>query len=419
MRKWADVRQKSRGVTIRDRKGSFIMELLICALRNLGRKKLRTALTVAGIAIGVAAIIVIEAIGSGGRLAVSQQMDSLGINGLNITAKKTVTGAQSTLDLNDVADCMKVDGVTKAMPMNMQMGSSLFHGYEKDILAWGIGPDARQIISMKLSYGKGITQSDVDSHALVCLVDDSFAKEAYKRANITGTHIVLYLGSGYHEVEVKGVVTAGSSILYNLAGEYIPSFVYLPYTTAQDLRGKTGFDEIAVKTASNRDIDEVGDSIVDALSLRHNDEVFAASNMFKQKQKLNNLLRVVTLIISAVGAISMVVAGLGIMTMMTVSVSERTREIGIKKAIGAKKRIILLEFLFEALAISLFGGLCGVAGGVGISLLASWLLHFSFQLEISSLLISTGLSVLIGVVFGVYPASKAANLRPVDALRQE
>ena len=395
------------------------MELLICALRNLGRKKLRTALTVAGIAIGVAAIIVIEAIGSGGRLAVSQQMDSLGINGLNITAKKTVTGAQSTLDLNDVADCMKVDGVTKAMPMNMQMGSSLFHGYEKDILAWGIGPDARQIISMKLSYGKGITQSDVDSHALVCLVDDSFAKEAYKRANITGTHIVLYLGSGYHEVEVKGVVTAGSSILYNLAGEYIPSFVYLPYTTAQDLRGKTGFDEIAVKTASNRDIDEVGDSIVDALSLRHNDEVFAASNMFKQKQKLNNLLRVVTLIISAVGAISMVVAGLGIMTMMTVSVSERTREIGIKKAIGAKKRIILLEFLFEALAISLFGGLCGVAGGVGISLLASWLLHFSFQLEISSLLISTGLSVLIGVVFGVYPASKAANLRPVDALRQE
>ncbi len=395
------------------------MELLICALRNLGRKKLRTALTVAGIAIGVAAIIVIEAIGSGGRLAVSQQMDSLGINGLNITAKKTVTGAQSTLDLNDVADCMKVEGVTKAMPMNMQMGSSLFHGYEKDILAWGIGPDARQIISMKLSYGKGITQSDVDSHALVCLVDDSFAKEAYKRANITGTHIVLYLGSGYHEVEVKGVVTAGSSILYNLAGEYIPSFVYLPYTTAQDLRGKTGFDEIAVKTASNRDIDEVGDSIVDALSLRHNDEVFAASNMFKQKQKLNNLLRVVTLIISAVGAISMVVAGLGIMTMMTVSVSERTREIGIKKAIGAKKRIILLEFLFEALAISLFGGLCGVAGGVGISLLASWLLHFSFQLEISSLLISTGLSVLIGVVFGVYPASKAANLRPVDALRQE
>lgn len=395
------------------------MELLICALRNLGRKKLRTALTVAGIAIGVAAIIVIEAIGSGGRLAVSQQMDSLGINGLNITAKKTVTGAQSTLDLNDVADCMKVEGVTKAMPMNMQMGSSLFHGYEKDILAWGIGPDARQIISMKLSYGKGITQSDVDSHALVCLVDDSFAKEAYKRANITGTHIVLYLGSGYHEVEVKGVVTAGSSILYNLAGEYIPSFVYLPYTTAQDLRGKTGFDEIAVKTASNRDIDEVGDSIVDALSLRHNDEVFMASNMFKQKQKLNNLLRVVTLIISAVGAISMVVAGLGIMTMMTVSVSERTREIGIKKAIGAKKRIILLEFLFEALAISLFGGLCGVVSGVGISLLASWLLHFSFQLEISSLLISTGLSVLIGVVFGVYPASKAANLRPVDALRQE
>lgn len=395
------------------------MEFLICALRNLGRKKLRTALTIAGIAIGVASVIIIEAIGAGGRLAVSEQMDSLGINGLNISSKKTGTGAASTIVENDVTDCMKVEGVSKAMPLIMQMGSSLFHGYEKDVLAWGIGPDAGQIISMKVSYGQMITQHDVDSHALVCLVDDAFARDAYKRPNITGTRITLYLGDGYHTLEVKGVVAAGSSILYNLAGEYIPSFVYLPYTTAQDLRGKTGFDEIAVKTASNRNIDTIGQNIVDTLTLRHNDEVFTASNMFKQKQKLNNLLRVVTLVVSAVGAISMVVAGLGIMTVMTVSVSERTREIGIKKAIGAKKQIIMVEFLFEALAISLLGGLFGIGFGIGLSFLASLLLHFQLRIELSSIWISTGFSILIGIIFGVYPAYKAANLRPVDALRQE
>lgn len=395
------------------------MEFLICALRNLGRKKLRTGLTIAGIAIGVAAVIIIEAIGAGGRLEVSQQMDSLGINGLNITAKKTGTGAQAMLTDSDVTDCTKVEGVAKAMPMIMQMGSSLFHGYEKDVLAWGIGSNASQIISMKVSYGQTITQYDVDAHALVCLVDDAFAREAYKRPNITGTKITLYLGNGYRQVEVKGVVAAGSSILNNLAGDYIPSFIYLPYTTAQELRGKTGFDEIAVKTSSNHTIDAIGQDVVNALSLRHNDEVFSASNMFKQKQKLNNLLQVVTLIISAVGAISMIVAGLGVMTVMTVSVSERTREIGIKKAIGAKKQVILLEFLFEALAISLFGGICGIAGGISLSLLASLSLHFQFHIEALSIVISTGFSIFIGIVFGVYPAYKAANLRPVDALRQE
>ena len=394
-------------------------EFLICALRNLGRKKLRTVLTVMGITIGVASVIIIGAIGRGGRIAISDQMDSLGINGLNIASKMSSDGSQAMIAAEDVKDCLAVSGVQDAMPVIMQMGMSLFHGYEKDALFWGVGSDAGRIISLKMSYGSMFTQDDVNTHARVCMVDDTFALDAYKRANITGKSITVYLGNGYQQLTVKGVVASGSSILYNLVGDYMPSFIYLPYTTAEDLRGKDGYDQIAVKTVSNHNIDQIGDHIVDVLSSQHRDEVFTASNMFEQKQRLNNMLGIITLVISAVGAISMVVAGLGIMTVMMVSVSERTKEIGIKKAIGAKKRVILLEFLFEALALSLLGGMLGDALGTGIAYVASLILHFDFGISLTSILVSTGFAILIGVAFGVYPAVKAARLRPVDALRHE
>lgn len=394
-------------------------EFLLCALRNLGRKKLRTVLTVMGITIGVAAVIMISAIGRGGRIAVSEQMDSLGINGLNIASKMANDGSQAMIAKEDVQDCLKVSGVRDAMPVIMQMGLSLFHGYEKDALFWGVGQDAGTIISLKIAHGSTFTQNDVDTHAKVCLVDDTFALDAYKRTNITGKKITVYLGNSYQQLTVKGVVASGSSILYNLVGDYMPSFIYVPYTTAEDLRGKDGFDQIAVKTASNHNIDQIGSHIVDLLSSQHQDEVFTASNMFEQKQRLNNMMGIITLVISAVGAISMVVAGLGIMTVMMVSVSERTKEIGIKKAIGAKKRVILLEFLFEALALSLLGGFLGDILGAGAAYAASLIMHFNFGISLTSVLVSTGIAILIGVAFGVYPAVKAARLRPVDALRHE
>lgn len=394
-------------------------EFLLCALRNLGRKKLRTVLTVMGITIGVASVIIIGAIGRGGRIAISDQMDSLGINGLNIASKMANDGSQAMIAKEDVQDCLTVSGVRDAMPVIMQMGLSLFHGYEKDALFWGVGPDAGTIISLKMSYGSMFTQNDVDTHAKVCLVDDTFALDAYKRTNITGKKITVYMGNGYQQLMIKGVVASGSSILYNLVGDYMPSFIYVPYTTAEDLRGKDGYDQIAVKTVSNRVIDQVGSHIVDMLSAQHRDEVFTASNMFEQKQRLNSMMGIITLVISAVGAISMVVAGLGIMTVMTVSVSERTKEIGIKKAIGAKKRVILLEFLFEALALSLLGGIFGDALGAGLAYVASLILHFDFGISLMSISVSTGFAILIGVAFGVYPAVKAARLRPVDALRHE
>jgi putative ABC transport system permease protein len=398
-----------------------MIEYLIFALRNLGRKRMRTLLTVSGIMIGVASVILIGAIGKGGELAVSKELDSLGINGLEIHAKTTDTGNYAiTIGDDDVVSCMKVGGVQSAMPLIMQSGVSVLRSLQKDAMVWGVGENAKDIISLDLLYGRAISKTDVRSHAKVCLLDSKYALAAYQRENICGKKVTLYMGKGTEEFTVKGIVNSESSLIYSIAGNYIPTFVYMPYTTAQDMRGYLGYDQIAVKVRSNKDIDQIGSRIMQLLNRSHGaGDNYAADNMFRQKEKLSNLLSIVTLIISAVGAISMVVAGLGIMTVMMVSVNERTREIGIKKAVGARKGTILLEFLYEAVAITLIGSLLGIGIGYLLSAVASHILHFSFSISPSTLFLSTGLAALIGILFGVYPAMKAANLKPVDALRQE
>lgn len=391
-----------------------------CALCNIGRKRFRSIITICGIVIGVSSVIVIGAIGNGAKYAVNAQLDSLGINGVNISQKSdSLSTISSKLTLDDLNSCLSVKGVNSAMPLIMQQGNAVLHGQQKQTLIWGIGNNAGNMISLKLDYGRFITQSQIDSHAKVCLVDDTFAKSAYKRSNITGKNISIYMGKGYQTFKVIGIVESGSSLLYNLVGEYIPTFIYIPYTAAEDLRASSGFDEIMIKESKNYNADTTGALVTNLLAKKHVGNTYVASNMIKQKQRLSNILGIITIVISAVGAISLIVAGLGIMTVMLVSVNERTREIGIKKAIGAKKSVIMFEFLLEALLITIIGGTIGIATGIMISYFASKTMNFNFNVNFSSVIISSGFAIITGILFGVYPAYKAANLNPVDALRQE
>ena len=373
-------------------------EYLISAIRNLSRKKMRSFLTMAGITIGVASVIVIGSVGEGGKLAVSKQLDSLGVNGLNIrvqTDYSKIGNNVKTIQQNDVQTCSGMAGVSSAMPVIMQYGASVTRGVSKNILVWGVGADAGNIISLKVLHGKMFTAQNIKNHDKVCLVDETYAKSVYKRVNITGKTITVYLGNGYQNI-------------------------YVPYTTAEDLRGAVGYDQIALKMKSNNDIDEIGQKIIALLNKEHGTSgTFIADNMLRQKQQMSDMLNIVTLIISAIGAISLIVAGLSIMTVMIVSVNERTREIGIKKAIGATKRDIMVEFLFEALLISLLGSLFGIAAGIGLSGIASAILKFAFQINLQVICYAAGFAVMIGVLFGVYPAFLASRLKPVDALRQE
>lgn len=397
-----------------------MFKYFLCALRNLGRKKFRSILTICGIVIGVASVIIIGTIGNGATYEVNKQLDSFGINGINISQKKVNifdTNAKMTED--DLKVCREVTGVEDAMPLVMQSGNAVLRDKQKDAMLWGVGTNAQNMIAFNVIYGRMFTKSQISSRDKVCLIDDTLANEIYKRSNVTGKEISLYMGKSYEKFEIIGVVESGTSLLYNFVGEYMPAFVYLPYTTAQDLRKSSGFDQIMIRGTEDTNLDELGTTISSKLTNINNDKEYTASNMLRQKERFSSLLSIVTLAISAVGAISLIVAGLGIMTVMLVSVNERTKEIGIKKAIGAKRSLIMIEFLFEALSLSVIGGTLGVGLGLGLSLLISWIMQIEFIINQSSILMSAAFALGIGILFGVYPAYKAANLKPVDALRQE
>lgn len=285
---------------------------------------------------------------------------------------------------------------------------------------WGIDSKANQIISLQVLYGRGLNNFDVKSCSNVCMVDQNFSKIMYGRDNIVGKKISILCGNIIEDFEIVGITKTGSGILQNVMGEYIPNFVYIPYTTMQNATGKKSFDQIAVKVKDGVNVDIAGNDILQSL-FRYNgiSSGYHANNLSKQRQALSNIMNIVTIILSAVGTISLFVASLSIMTVMLVSVNERTKEIGIKKSIGASKYNIMLEFISEALFLSTIGCIAGSIIGVLVSYIGFWFFGMNLSININIIFSAVAFSIMTGVIFGAYPAFKAANLKPVDALRTE
>ena len=395
-----------------------MLDLLKSAFHNLGRKRFRTLLTVLGVSIGVSSVIIIGNISQFGTEAVSAELDSLGLNGLSVSVLPEATNVQ--LGADDLEAVRTLQEIEQATPVIVQSTEVSTARLATQALVWGIEPSAREIVSLKVLHGRMVNQQDIRSYSNVCLVDESFAKNAYGRNNIIGKKIQMSCNGTLEEFEVIGIIKTGSGLLQNFMGNYIPTFIYVPYTTFQRSLGRESFDQIVVKVKEGSDLEEAGKQIVASLEQYNSvQNAFAANNLAKQRDDLSNMLEIITLILTAVGAISLLVASLSIMTVMLVSVNERTREIGIKKAIGASRSSIMVEFLFEAVLISLIGCLTGLLLGYAISASGATLMEITFPLNSKTILPSVVFSLVTGIVFGVYPAYKASKLAPVDALRME
>lgn len=395
-----------------------MIDYLKSAFRNLGRKRTRTALTILGISIGVASVIIVANISQCGTDALTTELDSLGLSGVSISSSQS--GQSASLTEDDIGSIRKISQVEQASPLLVENTDVALRNEREDALLWGIDSGSNDIISLQVLYGRLFTKKDVSTCANVCLVDEAFSRSAYGRSNMIGKEISMRCGGVEQTFTVVGIIRTGTGLLQNLIGEYIPTFIYVPYTTIQASSGRDDFDEIAVKIRTGYSAEGVGKLIVNHLDRsKGTSGAFVSNNLAKQKDGLMRILDLVTLILSAVGAISMLVASLSIMTVMLVSVHERTREIGIKKALGATRGAIMLEFLFEAGLISLIGCLSGIAAGYLVSGAGAAYFHVTLSMRPDIMLMAAGFSICSGVIFGVYPAYQASRLKPVDALRQE
>ena len=394
-----------------------MFDLFRCAFQNLTRKKSRTWMTILSIAVGVASVILISSIGAIGTQTVNREIDELGIGALTVSSNSL--GADQIALGEEHLNFLRIQSqVAEAVPVLTEKARVEMRGLLADGMIWGIDAGAKQIFNLDLQYGRLFRKEDILSGQKICLVDETMAQAFYHRENIVGKKLKISLDGHYETFDIVGVVSSGGNILQNFIGEYVPSFVYIPYTSMQRTLGQNGFDQIALKVEEETNIDAFSEQIIRELEeLEGKEGVFRAQNIAQQKEKLNHIMQLVSQILSTIAGISMVVAGLGIMTVMLAAVSERTREIGIKKSIGATKVDIIREFLIEAFALSLLGSLTGTVVGLSIAWIGCQVLHTDFLFQGGSVLFTILFAISNGLIFGVYPSLKAANLKPVEALR--
>lgn len=395
------------------------MDLLKFAFQNLDRKKSRTFLTVLSISIGVASVILISSIGAIGTQTVNQEINSLGIGALTVSIDG-LTGSDVQLNEEHLDFLQSRPQIVEAVPILTEKAKIEMRGLSADGMIWGVDAGEKQIFHLDIQYGRLFRKEDIRSCKKVCLVDETMAQAFYHRENITGKEMDIILDGRRESFEIVGVVSSGGNLLQSFMGEYVPSFVYLPYSSMQQVFGKSGFDQIALQLDNEEEVEAFSEQIITQLEEREGKSgIFQTQNIAMQKEKLNNIMQIVSQILAVIAGISMVVAGLGIMSVMLAAVSERTREIGIKKSIGATKGMIVREFLIEAFVLSLLGSILGTAVGLGIFWIGCQVIHMDFLLESGSICSTIVFAVIIGIVFGSYPSLKAANLKPVEALRQD
>ncbi|MBQ9948962.1 MAG: ABC transporter permease [Oscillospiraceae bacterium] len=384
------------------------------ALINIMRSRVRSLLTMAGIAIGVLSVTLISAVGTIGTAQVNSTLITMGVDTMLVSAAGNSLSAKLTDD--SIKAVSHVDGVTDVMPLMAAVSEGNMIGRRVDCYIWGVDRSADKLISLTAKHGRLINSADASARSKVCVIDESFALSTYGRSNITGKTIRLFLGGKYHDFEIVGIAGTGLSGLQGALSNIMPGFMYIPITTMQTLCGRSTYDRLAVKIEGNDQ--SITENVRTAAgNVSGGADSYVINNLLSQKDQLDDILSIVTTSLSLVAGISLVVSGISVMTTMMMSVGERTREIGIKKSIGAKNSDICLEFLTESILLTLIGGGMGILSGLALTAAGCVVMNVPFTVNCMSLILSAGAALLTGALFGAYPAYKAATLKPVEALR--
>ena len=401
-------------------KESFLM-----AWASLIANKMRSILTMLGIIIGVAAVIALVSIGNGVKQDIQNSISSLGSNLLMVMpgAPRTpgvrpTPGSMKSLKVADYEAIAKLDGVKAASPMTNGAYVVIYQNKNWTTSVSGVNANYLDVNNWTMKSGRFLSNKNIQNRERVAVVGKTVAKNLFGDEDPVGAEIRVK----NIPFRVIGVLNSKGS---GAMGNDQDDMVIIPYTTAMErVDGIDYLRMLYVVAKDENGIDRLQSDIENLLRVRHgikdtNLDDFNIQNMNSIMETMEETTGTLTLFLGAVAAISLVVGGIGIMNIMLVSVTERTREIGIRKALGATYFVIVTQFLIEAVVISLMGGLIGIALGIGASKLISLASGMSTVISVPTIVLSFAFSMAIGLVFGIYPARKAAKLNPIDALHYE
>ena len=399
-------------------------ELILSALQALKNNKLRTSLTMLGIIIGITAVILIVSLGQGAVKFITDELTSFGTDYFQINPGQsqvsTFAGSEALTmdDLEAIRDDTSLTNVKSVAPIALASVPVTANGEKEDLVIYGITHEVLDILRPEVTDGEFITQEQEEASERVAVIG-SEAAETFFGENSSPVGEIVRINN--RTFRVTGMVESSSA----LAGGFINNALFVPIDVVMnDITGEESLMEIDVsvhdQNAMNQTIADVEALLRERHGLEEGDEndfqIQSAQDILSTVQTITGLL---TTMIAAISGISLIVGGVGVMNIMLVSVTERTKEIGLLKAIGAKEKDILTQFLIEAVVMTLFGGIIGIVLGISGAFLIALVVGIPFVISIPAVILAVGVSTLVGVVFGLYPARRAARLSPIDALRYE
>ena len=401
--------------------------LLKIALRALANNKLRGFLTMLGIIIGVASVITMLAIGQGSKRSIQAQISEMGSNMIMIQPGADMRGgvrqdasAMETLKLQDYEDIVnETRYVSATSPSVNSSGQAIYGANNAPTTVYGISPDYMEIRRYEVEDGDMFSDQDVQTAAKVCVIGKTVVDNLFPGGENPVGRVIRFQKLPFR---VVGVLKSKG---YNSMGMDQDDLIVAPYTTIQKkILAITHLQGITCSALKEEYTDQAIDEISEILRRNHrlretDDDDFTIRSMQELSTMLTSTTDIMTTLLAAVAGISLLVGGIGIMNIMYVSVTERTREIGLRMSIGAKGMDILAQFLIESILISVTGGLIGVLFGVGAALVVNVVAHFPIYIQPWSVLLSFVVCTVTGVFFGWYPAKKAAQLDPIEAIRYE
>lgn len=398
------------------------VDLLPLTIENLAAHRLRAALTILGIAIGIAAVIAVVAIGQGGQAVLLSEIEKLGSSRAFTISVDILRGEAPTADtfrLEDVALIKELSpAVEKLAPVSygMMIGIRRPNGQGKPVMAQLVGttPDITAVMNLPLASGHFFSAADVTAHRRVVVLDGGLAETLFPGDDALGRQVFIQ----DVPAAVIGVTEKQASQL--LGAMTLNKYAFVPITFAQEILNTRVIQELDGVAVTEEAVPQAIADSVKILQKRHPSSSvhYTGTSMKESLALIGKVTGIMTLIIGAVAAIALLVGGVGVMNIMLVAVTERTREIGLLMAIGARRRDIMQQFLAEAVALCLVGGACGVVFGAGCALAIAHFAHWPPLISVWTVLLAFGFAAAVGLFFGLYPAGRAASFSPAEALRQ-